>query len=104
MSEMSAYAKADSVFGRLYKCEHCDKLCVNGYDLCFYYDREYQKYELMHFCSTHCLSRWVGERGWLYELYLKGIHSDNKSKPQIHEPLHEAEIGIEQRTNQHARR
>jgi hypothetical protein len=88
---MSAYIKADFVLGRIYKCEQCKKLCVNGYDLFYYYDREYQLYELMHFCSTPCLSRWIEEKGWLNELYSREIQSEKKSKQQIPIPLQEAE-------------
>jgi hypothetical protein len=99
---MSVSSKADSVFGRLYKCEYCDKFCVNGYDLYVYFDREGQTFEIMHFCSTHCLSRWVGEKGRLYEFCMKGMHPVKKTKIQVYEPLREVELGIEQRTNQHA--
>jgi hypothetical protein len=57
-------------------CDQCNKASVNGYDLFCYQDRDEKNHLSLHFCSTHCLSRWVGERGWLYELYLKGIHDN----------------------------
>jgi hypothetical protein len=73
-------------------CNHCNRTSINGYDLICYQDRNEQTSLSLHFCSTHCLSRWVGERGWLYELYLKGIHdkslsTDVRKENHVHEIL-----------------
>ncbi|MHA2393517.1 MAG: hypothetical protein ACXAEX_16390 [Promethearchaeota archaeon] len=77
------------------KCTHCGKTSVTGYDLSYYGDREEEKTELMHFCSTHCLARWIGERGWLYELYLRGIHSKElDSNPQLHVQLNRLRMSV----------
>jgi hypothetical protein len=61
------------------KCEYCKKLCSKGYDLYCFLDRDARDFKLMHFCSTHCLSRWVGDNGWLYESYHNEFQSDIKS-------------------------
>jgi hypothetical protein len=57
------------------ECDHCGKRLLDGYDLTIYSDRVGKKSDLKHFCSINCLARWVGERGWLYELQLRGIHT-----------------------------
>jgi len=57
------------------RCDHCGKNLMDGYDLTIYSDRVEKKSELKHFCSINCLARWVGERGWIYELHLRGIHT-----------------------------
>jgi hypothetical protein len=57
------------------KCDHCGRGLVDGYDLAIYSNRVEKKSELKHFCSINCLARWVGERGWIYELHLRGIHT-----------------------------
>jgi hypothetical protein len=59
-----------------YVCDHCSRTSNNGYDLICSQDRTEKNSLSLHFCSTRCLSRWVGERGWLYELYMKGIHDE----------------------------
>ena len=57
------------------ECDYCRKRFVDGYDLTIYTNRQINHSEAKHFCSINCLARWVGERGWLYELHLKGIHT-----------------------------
>lgn len=55
-------------------CNQCGKNFSNGYSLkCF---REHTEKSIIsnNFCSTLCLSRWIGEKGWLYELYIRGKH------------------------------
>jgi hypothetical protein len=66
------------------KCEYCKKLCSKGFDLYCFLDRGTQDFELKHFCSTHCLSRWVGENGWLLESYRKRFQSNIISKNRAH--------------------
>ena len=55
-------------------CNQCGKNCVNGYNLKCLKDRTKKNTISMNFCSTLCLSRWIGEKGWLYELYIRGKH------------------------------
>ena len=57
------------------KCDYCGRDLIDGYDVAIYSNREEKKSELKHFCSINCLARWVGERGWIYELHLRGIHT-----------------------------
>lgn len=73
MKEMKISEEKDT---RNNVCDHCNRTSMNGYDLICFQDRDEKTSLSLHFCSTHCLSRWVGERGWLYELYLKGIHDE----------------------------
>jgi hypothetical protein len=68
------------------KCEHCSKNCINGFDLTCIQDHKDKDPVLMHFCSIHCLSRWVGEKGWLYELYIRGKHKKANLPKTVHNP------------------
>ena len=60
-------------------CSHCGKGVVDGYDLTIYSDRLVKRHEKKSFCSINCLARWVGERGWVYELQLRGIHAPEQA-------------------------
>ena len=78
-------------------CNQCGKHFVNGYDLKCYRNTK-KSMVSMNFCSTLCLSRWIGEKGWLYEIYIRGkkdkiyLKNDYKEilKPHqenVHNPL-----------------
>jgi hypothetical protein len=74
----------EKVLLKSFDCDHCGKGFVDGYDLTIFSNRVQNKSEQKHFCSINCLARWVGERGWLYELHLRGIHA---LEPVVEHPV-----------------